>query len=114
MSVEALLAELQGANGKSDGCAVSRRRRTRRLRSSRLQSPMGRQVEFSQNELNYSNYDDECRKMAQSFFYQLTMQKEGARSASNGKFAIKTGWMPDVVRASSATRRTWGAPSRGR
>ncbi|CAK0903384.1 unnamed protein product [Prorocentrum cordatum] len=35
------------------------------------------QVECSQNQLNYANYDDERRQMAQSLFYQLTMYTEG-------------------------------------
>ncbi|CAK0857324.1 unnamed protein product [Prorocentrum cordatum] len=35
------------------------------------------QVEYSQNQLNYANYDDEWRQMAQSLFYQLTMYTEG-------------------------------------
>ncbi|CAK0853235.1 unnamed protein product, partial [Prorocentrum cordatum] len=35
------------------------------------------QVECSQNQLNYANYDDEWRQMAQSLFYQLTMYTEG-------------------------------------
>ncbi|CAK0788318.1 unnamed protein product [Prorocentrum cordatum] len=36
------------------------------------------QVELSQNELNYANYDDEERKqMAQSLFYLLTMYSKG-------------------------------------
>ena len=35
------------------------------------------QVEYGQVQLNYANYDDEWRQMAQSLFYQLTMYTEG-------------------------------------